>query len=292
MKSLISIIYLQTNSVSGEKLAVGLLGISEKEIFFHVSDQKIKFAAKLSISEVAKLAEYNFQLISNKVQQANKEKKVSLLFKSPSMFNKEYITYLNKYSQGLLQFDVPKAYSGELDKKLFKQLFLQFIGAWQFETDNPERRTSFYASIKKQLKHKTFSERADVDYQLKPEKVKGILLPQDITVISKNGNILAAQAIDFSASIEVISKHTYELEVIFNCLEKLGREKIKQGHKGNYYLLFNQPEKGSEQEKLLNEIKKTKSGLMHIEEAGYLNELECKLEQKNYKPFSEFLQTI
>lgn len=60
MKSLLSIIYLQTNTVSGEKIAVGLLAISENEIFFHVSENKLKLAAKLSTTDVLKHAEISF----------------------------------------------------------------------------------------------------------------------------------------------------------------------------------------------------------------------------------------
>ncbi len=292
MKSLISVIYLQTNSVSGEKIAVGLLGISEKEIFFQSSDHKLKLAAKLSIPDVAKHAEYSFELIKNKVHEANKEFKNNSLFHSPSKFNKEYIEYLNKYSQGLLQFDMPKAFAANLDKKSFKQLYQQFVGTWEENELTGNKKENFYSVIKKQLKKKAFVERADIDYQLQPQKVHGILLPQDIALISKNGNILAAQPIDFSASVDVIGRHAYELEVIFTSLEKFGKEHIQENHKGNYYLLFNRPEKNSEQEKLLNEIKKTKSGIMNIEEASYLEELEQKLEVHNYSKFSSFAEQL
>ncbi|MCW3114208.1 MAG: hypothetical protein JWR18_2604 [Segetibacter sp.] len=292
MKSLISVIYLQTNSVSGEKIAVGLLGISEKEIFFQSSEHKLKLAAKLSLPDVSKHAEYSFELISNKVNDANKEFKSNSLFHSPSKFNKEYIEYLNKYSQGLLQFDMPKAFAANLDKKTFRQLYQQFVGTWEENEATANKKEKFYSTVKKQLKKKIFAERADVEYVLQPDKVHGILLPQDIAVISKNGNLLAAQPIDFTASIDVIGKHAYELEVIFNSLEKFGKDHIKANHKGSYYLLFNKPEKNSEQEKLLNEIIKTKSGIMNIEEASYLGELEHTLEENNYSKFSAFAETL
>ena len=110
--------------------------------------------------------------------------------------------------------------------------------------------------------------------------------------ISKNGNILAAQAIDFNNSEEVITKHTYELEVIINSLNKLGADKIAKSHKGSYYMLFNKPSKNTSQEKLLNKIIKSKSGIMNIEEAGYLNELEVKVQNSNYNKFSVFQETI
>lgn len=292
MKSLLSIVYLQTNSVSGEKIAVGLLAISEHEIFFQVSEHKLKLAGKLSSMDVLKHAEISFALISNKVIENNKEQKSHTLLKNSSVFTKEYINYLNKYSKGLIQFDVPKSYAGLIDKKMFKVLFEQFVAVWEEKAPNTKKAVQFHTVIKKQLNKPVFQQKVDVDYTLQPEKVKGLLLPQDITVISKNGSILAAQAIDFTTSEEVIAKHMYELQVIFDCLEKLGQQNIKENHKGAYYLLFNKPAKASPQEKMLNDIKKTKAGIMTIEEAGYLSELEDKLEKDEYSKFSVFADTL
>lgn len=288
MKSLLSIIYLQTNTASGEKVAVGLLAISETEIFFHVSEHKLKLTAKLSNSEVVKHAEISFALISNKVAETNTENKSHTLLKNDSLFTKEYINYLNKYSKGLIQFDSPKLYAGNIDKKIFKTLFQQFVGEWEEKLPVEKKQVHFHTLIKKKLNKPAFKEKVDIEYTLNPEKIAGLLLPQNITLISKNGNILAAQAIDFTTSEEIITKHAYELEVIITSLQKLGQKNIDAKHNGSYYLLFNKPAKKSPQEKLLNKIKKTKSGIMQIEEAGYLNELETKLQKDNYNKFSLF----
>lgn len=288
MKSLLSIIYLQTNSVSGEKIAVGLLAISEQEIFFKVSDHKLKLVSKLSNTEVLKHAEISFTLISNKVAETNKENNCQSLIKNDNLFTKEYIIYLNKYSKGLMQFDKPKVFAGIIDKKTFKTLFLQFIGEWEEKFIPAKKAIHFQTTIKKQLNKPIFKQKVDIDYTLNPNKVAGLLKPQDITLISKNGSILAAQAIDFTNSEDVITKHTYELQVIIDCLQNLGQQSIDKKHKGSYYLLFNKPAKKSAQEKLLNEIIKTKTGIMTIEEAGYLDILESKLDKENYNKFSLF----
>ena len=288
MKSLLSIIYLQTNTVSCEKIAVGLLTISENEVFFQVSDHKLKLVAKLSNADVLKHAEISFTLINNKVAETNKENKSHSLIKNDSLFTKEYISYLNKYSKGLIQFDVPKLYAGIIDKKIFKTLFQQFIGEWEEKPEAAKKNVQFHTVIKKQLNKPVFKQKVDIDYTLNPQKIVGLLKPQDITLISKNGSILAAQAIDFTTSEEVITKHTYELQVIIDCLEKLGQKNINKKHHGIYYLLFNKPAKKSPQEKLLNEIIKTKAGIMNIEEAGYLDILEGKLQTENYNKFSLF----
>jgi hypothetical protein len=288
MKSLLSIIYLQTNTVSGEKIAVGLLAVSESEIFFQVSEHKLKLAAKLSNADVLKHAEISFALINNKIAEINKEIKSHSLIKNDSLFTKEYISYLNKYSKGLMQFDIPKMYADVIEKKIFKTLFQQFVGVWEEREKTEKKQVHFHTIIKKQLSKPIFKQKADIDYILNPQKIEGLLKPQDITLISKNGNILAAQAIDFTTSEEVITKHTYELEVIINCLQKLGQENINKKHHGSYYLLFNKPAKNSPQEKLLNDIKKTKAGIMNIEEAGYLDELESKIQKGEYNKFSLF----
>jgi len=288
MKSLLSIIYLQTNTISGEKIAVGLLAISESELFFNVAEHKLKLVSKLSNTDIVKHAELSFTLINNKVAETNKENKSHSLIKNESLFTKEYISYLNKYSKGIIQFDAPKSYAGLIDKKVFKTLFQQFVGVWEEKTKPEMKHIQFTTTIKKQLNKPVFKEKVDIDYTLNPLKIHGLLKPQDVTLISKNGNILAVQAIDFCNSEEVITKHAYELEVIINCLEKTGEQSIGNKHKGSYYMLFNKPTKNSPQEKLLNEIKKTKAGIMNIEEASYLEELELKLQKDNYKKFSLF----
>lgn len=292
MKSFLSVIYLQTHSVSGEKIAVALLAIGEEGIFFQSSDQKLKLAAKLSGEDATKHAAIVFDFIENKVAESNKELKADTLLKTDNVFNKEYIQYLNKYSKGLLQFDAPKSFAGTVNKKIFKNLFQQFIGAWEENTTIHKQHQHFSSVIKKQLKKEAFIEKADIEYTLQPEKIPGLLLPQEVTLISKNGNILAAQAIDFSTSVEVIGKHAYELEVMIHSLEKFGELHINKHSKGSYYLLFNPPAKGSPQEKLLNDIKHTKAGLMTIEEAAYLDELEEKLKQEEYGKFSLFAEAV
>lgn len=287
MKNIFSIIYLQTNSMSGEKIAVGLIAITESEILFKVSKQKLGFASSLSGKDAIEHATFNFQLIEKNVAAANQEKKKEL-FSAGSAFTKEYLQYLKKYSKGLTLFDEPKPYAGPLEKKEFKQLFEELVGEWE-ETKKPAKKSvSFSGLIHKKLSNPIFHDKGDVNYKLTPEKISGLLLPQEVNLISKNGNILAAHAIDFTTSVEVITRHAYELEVLFKSLDALAKHAIGKSHKGSYYLLFNSPEKGSPQEKLLNTIKASKSDLMHIEEADILDELAVKLDKQGYDKFSLF----
>lgn len=292
MKSILSIIYLQTNSLSNEKIAVGLIAISENEILLEVSDEKLKFGTKFTNIDTIKHLELNFGLIKNKVNQVNCDKKSYNLLNDTNLFTNDYINYLNKYSKGFLQFDSPKSYAGDIDKLIFKNLFEKFIGKWNEEKKGITKHVQFHTIIKKHLNKPIFKDKVDVDYVLNPNHIKGLLKPHDITLISKNGSILAAKAIDFNNSEEIITKHTYELEIIANCLNNFGKESINKNHIGEYYLLFNKPLKNSQQEKLLNEIIKTKKNILKIEEASFLKELECKLEKADYSKFSLFESSL
>lgn len=293
MKNFISIIYVQTNSISNEKIGVGLLAISNDEVFFEINTYKLKIAGKLSSLEVQKQVEFSFDLIKNKIDES-KYKDLGLLgFKDAPVFTKNYITYLNKYSDGILQFDLPKEYSEEINQYSFKKIFEQFIGNWEDAkySEKQKHHTYFSTEIKTLLKKPVFEEKADIDFKLEPQIIHGLLAPKDISLITKNGNILAAQAIDFSLGIETVIKNVYEYEIVINSLQKLTESHIKKNSKNKFILLFNKPKANSKQEKLLNEIVKTKK-IMELEEQGYIDILEKKLKQNNYSKFSTFLNIL
>lgn len=290
MKNLISVVYLQTNSASGEKLAVGLLATGENGTFFKAAENKLLLAKKLVGEEATKQAQWSLQLMEKEAQADKKQ--YDGLFEKKSAFNKKYLDYLNQYSQGLLKFEAPKAYAETLDKATFKKLFNTFIESWEETEGQKTKAKSFHSILKAKLKKPAIQQKADIDYKLKPELIPGLLLPQEVSLISKNGNILAVQAIDFNNSIEVIAKHVNETELMVTYLEQFGKDHIPKYKKGNYNLLFNKPAAGSAQESLLNTIKKTKKGLMKIEELAYMDEIENQLEQKDYHKFSLFAENI
>lgn len=106
--SFLSIIYLETNSTTSEKISVGLLGVAENHIYFKQADNKIKIAEKLKGSSLEKLVKLSLSTIKQQIAIANKDFTENKLFDNNHQFKTEYIKYLSNYSQGLLQFDAPK----------------------------------------------------------------------------------------------------------------------------------------------------------------------------------------
>lgn len=290
MNNFISVIFIETNSILNEKIGVGLLAIAGDKVFFEVSSHKVKIAAKLVDTHIQKHADYTFDLLKSKVDEYNTEELSKINYKNLEFFNKDYFVYLHKYSQGLFQFDMPKPYAADINNVTFKKLFEQFIGSWKWAkySNIQSHHTHFSTSIKTKLRNTIFEEKADIDYKLLPEKVEGLLMPKDITLISKNGSLLGAQAIDFTLGIETVVKKVYEYEVMIAALEKFSLKNFGTGNKGNYIMLFNSPEKKSQQEKLLNDIRRTKPE-MKPESEDYLTELEEKMTKNHYDKFSNYL---
>lgn len=287
----LSIIYLETNSTTSEKLSVALLGVTEKQVFFKFAENKIKIAEKLAGSSFEKLVKFSLNAIKQQVSIANKDLKENKLFDFNHQFKSEYIQYLSKYSQGLLQFEAPKPYMGELTKTSFDSLFTKFINMPETEY----RKSSFYNEVKSYVKNSVISEKVDIDYNLDPKAIPSLIAKENVSLISKNGNILAAQLVDFTSQIDNVKQHIYEFNSIVNSLQEFGAEHISPKHKGNYYVLFNAPTKNSPQEKLLNNIKKLVKNddlKFKIEERAYIETLEEKILKDNYQKFSEFAETL
>lgn len=293
MNNFLSIIYLETNSITSEKISVGLLAVTPDEVFFKTSKSKIKIAEKLMGESVNSLVNFSFNTLEKNIQSANKDikKAVTELFKADHNFNKDYVAYLNKYSQGLLQFDAPKPYLSAIDKQSFEKLFIKYIGKSKQEIPYSD----FYNRIKSQIKKSEIKDRVDVDYNLTPQKIPTLVAQENISLITKNGNILAAQLIDFTSQIELVNSHIYKFESIVKALNEFGKEKIGSKHKGAYYVLYNQPEPKSAQEKFLNhlnDLEKNKSIAFKMEEAGYFDEIEEKIKRDDYQKFSVFEESL
>lgn len=291
MNQHISIIYFQSNSFSEEKVAIGLVGVTDKNVFFHYSPGKLKLAGKLYNPDWAQQAETSLEFINNAINIEKKEFKKTDLYKE-LVFNKDYFSYLKKYSKGLIQFDELKPIDANLNDQLFKVLFDQMIGNWDMEQKVVKAKTTFNHKVKECLRKDVFETKADINYSLKPEQVPNVLMLKelDITLISKNGTFLATQAIDFNNAKDTIVKHVYEFEIAAAGLESLGREKVTNYKKGKYTIVAEYP-KDKEAKNVWDKIRATKNNV-DIQELDYLDKLEKKFQRDEYRPFSEFIKKI
>ncbi len=227
MKTFVSPLYIQTNHYTNEKIACALLAASDKGVFFKINTDKIDFAAKLSPDGIKLLAQNAFELIQNKVDSTNiklSDKQITL-FNIKNNFNADYIDYLSKYASGVIQFNSPKPYDIDLNKKTFEDLFEKFIGK---EVVHTTINKPFTKKIKKYLSKPELKEKADINYVLNSLTFDGLLKNATISMVTTNGSLDLYQAIDFNVNDKISLAHKlYELIAIKNSVANYAKNKLK-----------------------------------------------------------------
>jgi hypothetical protein len=290
MKAFIAPVYFQTNSISSEKLTGGLLLITKKKSWVAFSDAKIAMAEKLGGKDIKKLLDHTLALFENKIEKANIQAEDKGLFELNETLSEQYIQYLSKYSKGVIQFAPPKPIATEASTKTFEKLFQLYIGEALPHKEKKLKHTSFHTVVKEKLETPVLKEKADIDYVLTPQLIKGILQPAHITLITKNGAIEALQAIDFTNTAKTVVDHIYEFEVIVKHLQKFGAEKkLKKGH---YNVVVNKAEKGTEQEEVFNNFYMSAKDSFNIIEHEEMDSVINGIIKNPHTKFSEFIEDL
>lgn len=88
-------IFFETNPYSAEKLVGGILFFAEKQVLFRYAENKIKASVQIGNLGSAKMLRQTMKTLAEKVR-TQKE-----------LFNPDYLEYLRRYSNGLIQFGAP-----------------------------------------------------------------------------------------------------------------------------------------------------------------------------------------
>lgn len=289
MKNFLISIYLSTNSVASEKVSVGLLAITENQLYFSFSENKITLAAKLANNDFASFVKTQLKLVSNKVQELNFNLESNQLFPGSKFFEENFYNYLNIYSQNLIQFSKPTPVSNIINEESFGMLFHKFVGEAKPGKEVNLIKKQFTEKVNSYLNNTSFVEKADINYKVKPKNVPGIFDPLNVTFISKNGSFLTGQAINFNSTKDNITKHLYEYHTLVNALQSLS---VKAGlpTTGEYKLIAEEPELNTDQHKVYEQLFKAKQeipfSVIHPEDLPSIsNQLE-----KGYSKFSTFIE--
>lgn len=289
MKAFYSVIYFQSNSFSSEKIAGGLLLFSPQNIWFEYLPMKLEIISKLMTEHVTSHLKLTLKGIEQFVKTFNSKPVYSdqlPCFAEPeSFFNELYASYLNKYSQGILQYNEPQPIAAIPSTKLFNALFEKFVGKKK-EFISPGKY-NFHNEIQKKLNKPTLKEKVDINLKLNPQKFEGIYSETKISLIGKNGVLTAMQDIDFDINMETLGQHLNQWDVLVDALGKLSQR--KQWNKGDYNLVFNKPKSNSLQEKLLNKVKKSNDKAFKLIDVNEVETIIAKVESNDYTPFTKLI---
>ena len=193
-------------------------------------------------------------LIEKNVELYNTEVKGNKMF-IQNFFTSEYFKYLNDYSQGTIQFFEPKPYSGIIHENDFNSLYETFVGE-NIQVKEEKTKTISIKHNFHQLLKKEAYKKVDIEYEIPANKLPSVYTAVKVDLICKNGSILTANALDFTASVDTIKSHIDEYTALIYGLEKLSTDKKLEATTNN--LIAEAPLKNTEQAEIYNAIQKDK----------------------------------
>ncbi|MGQ7944159.1 hypothetical protein [Flavobacterium sp. WC2509] len=293
MKTFFSIVSIQTNPISTEKVVMGVLAITKNEIYFDYSKSKLGLLDKLAPAKIGIgiMAKNTLQQIKQKVAEENKaliKGQTKLQFEK-SIFSKDYISYLNKYNNGILHFSEPASLPFDFTAEKFAQYYNNFVGEIA-PVEAKKEIVTFAKKIKPAFEKEGLDEKADLKFTFEPFTFNGILKETHIPLITKNGAISAIQTVDFSLGEQTVVHHLYETLIIQKALNVFA-EKAKTTVK-KIKIAFEEPAQGTLQHDLFDlSIKNYKDDFDFITPDILEKETEMISNSNNIK-FSEFLLTL
>jgi hypothetical protein len=287
MNSYFSLIKFVNNSDSNENIVVGLIVVSGNKLYYNISQSKLTLSKKLN--PIAwKLFNYSLDKFNYFIHEDNELIKNQLKFFSSSI-DKNYLSRLSNYQNGVFQISEPETINKEFDLKSFYTYFKKFVGN---DVDKPHpslRNKEFKQRLEKYYSIESFK-RVDLHYKINPDIIPGLFFPIEVEFIAKNGQLLVGQALDFNLQTNTIAKKFNEFENLVHNLEKFS---INKGiGRGEYKLIIGRPRTNSEQEKIFNDIYRKKSEapfeIIYPEE---LNNVAKVLEDQQFEKFSDYIKS-
>jgi hypothetical protein len=285
MKNFISTVYIKTNSVSDERICIGLFAGTTEQSFFAWSETKLKLIIKLVSSDVYISLSKSISNLKEDIIYKTESKHQGEFFYT-NEYSSDYFRYLSRYSKGLLEFNEPKPISNVINEKDFGNLFELYVGEKLHKPISTSRKDSLYKHVKTILQHPIFVEKTDRNYEVPVTVAKTIYRPVEVDFISCNGSILTGHAIDFTNQPNTIEKKLYEFRVLTEGLKMFAEER-KLDNAGKYIVYFNNPE-GKEQKDLFNNVYEDKTKPFELIEVDAMEDITKKL-KNNYRKFSEII---
>jgi len=236
MESYYSILRFVNNSISNEAIAIGLVFLSNDQLFSEISQSKVDFAKKLN-PKASTLLDFTLKQLKIFLDEEAKEQP-DTLFKFPKRLNSEFLKRLSDYNNGLLQFSPPSYIKENITHSSFSVYFDKFIGSVN-EVHSQKIERSVFQSVIEQKFCNPLKDRIDVNYTIKKKTLPSLFFDFKIDGIGVNGSIYAAKSIDFNGNKQLyqIKSEISEFESIIERLKIFAEAKGISNKDPRYYLI-------------------------------------------------------
>ena len=233
MKSHYTIISAVIRPEIQEKITIGLLLVSTNGLFFLCSKNKLSVVRSLIDKSLYKYLSDSIRQIDQAIYKETTNKG-TIFIESPHdiQFSEGYLSYLNRYSNNLINFSAPFQIDRNADQQLFGFLFSKYVDA----TEIPQKRTKSVDAVKSE-----FFPQVKPYYNTEKEvgisEIPNLLMPVNVDMIGKNEVPVFAQLIDFERQhLNFIQQDVSVLEFLFSAFE---------GEHPKSFMIAGEPEKAA-----------------------------------------------
>ena len=224
MENYISILRFVNNPLSDESIALGLIVVSENDVFFKMSAKKISFAKKLNPAS-GKLLDFSLKQLRNFIAHDLADQSDKLIQFSKSIDN-QLLNRLANYNNGILQFSKPSFVKSEFNNQVFNDYFEEIIGEGIGIQRNEKPVSQLKLNIEAKI-YKPLENKIDVNYTLKKKVLPTMFFDFHFDGLGVNGAMYAAKSVDFNAdkSISDIRAEISEYESVIERLNIFAKSK-------------------------------------------------------------------
>jgi hypothetical protein len=215
MKTYYSIVSIATKPQMNEQFNIGLLCITPEKTFFHFSEVKLKILSKLLSANGSKLALSALKGMNQQLNENPKVKNDLFPINHSLPVSVEYLNYLNRYNNNLVQFSEVTPIDLVITNELFETLFRKYIFSEEVFEMIEKQPIAFFSSVRKHFKQKA-KNYANINFSVGANIIPEMIVPVTVDVFGKNGSFVAGQSIDFTKSFESlksdVSSYLYLVE--------------------------------------------------------------------------------
>lgn len=286
MNTFTATLFIETNPLSREKLACGLLAVTPRKVFFSWSERKVKMAEGLADKVYKGYFQQRLRTLERALKDQDRERGQTTNGLFEGLLGQSHFERLEQYNAGPVQFGDIKPYGEPMDEKVYAKLFRETV---QAQVAKQKRSGSgVYWAVRNKLDRPAIHSKADVDYELPEERIDGLIYNARLSMITVNGTIQAMQAVDMNKSLETVVRHLNETEMIYHQLVKLGKTK---GKAVDPVRVVYTPDTHAGDSMLVQKVRTEKNDVFELMP---LETMDARLEQMerdpSYQRFSEFME--
>lgn len=239
MKAFYSIIKVSPNSITGDNVSIGVVMFDGTKFQYHFSEKKKKIAIKLIESNsidldfVIKQFAYRFEEINNEF------KDLKLFSRFENLRGLSYFDYLNKYSNGLVQFSSPFIINENVNGDLLNKIVTLLFDESLYTNIRLEENKSFEVELR--VNEKLINPIKDLvhtNYKFNSNNLPSIYFPFEMECIGLNGSLIGAKSLPFDKKKQALDT---SVSHYFTLISTLSNKYNKQLKENSFFLISDEP---------------------------------------------------